>query len=97
MRKLSEYLGAMSMDAVGYFAMMRNDLRIPRIDKAPRHFSGGVDGLAFEDDQADSATGALLVIGGMGVRRCAVEVAERGEMGLENEAVAKLDLVDRKR
>ena len=51
-------------------------------------------GLALDDDQRDAAARALRVIGGEVVRRHAVEIAERGEVRLEDHAVAQLDRAD---
>ena len=75
----------------------RNDLRVPGIDEAPRHLAGRMDRLALEHDQADTAPCPLLVIGGVGIGRHAVEVAEGGEMRLEHEAVAQFHWADGKR
>ena len=97
MGQLAEDLGAMGMDAIGHPAVMGNDLRVPSIDETPRHLSRRVHRLALEDDEPDAAPGALLVIGGMGIGWRAVEIAECGEVRLEDEAVAQVDFADRER
>ena len=94
MGQLPEDLGAMRVNSLGNLAMMRNDLRIPAIDEAPRHLAGRVNRLALENDKPDATARALLVIGGMGIRRCSVSVAKCSKMWLEHEAVAKDDLAD---
>ena len=56
-----------------------------------------MNGLAFEDDQADTTARALLVIGDMGIRWLAIQSAKRGEVGLEDETIVKLNFADSKR
>ena len=56
-----------------------------------------MDRLALGDDQTDSAARALLVIGGQIVGRHPIQVAKRGEMRLEDGAVAQRDVPKRER
>ena len=92
MRQLAEDLGAVRVDGLGDLAKARNDRRVPCVDEAPGHLAGRMDRLAFEHDQPDAATGPLLMVGHMIVRRHAVEGAEGGEMRLKDEPIAKLDV-----
>jgi hypothetical protein len=55
-----------------------------------------MDGLTFKYDEANSASGALLVIGYMVFRRHPINGAESGKMGLEDNAVLQLDMFDAK-
>ena len=53
--------------------------------------------LAFEDDEANTAPGTFLVIGGVGVGRHAIDIAQGREMRLEHETVAQFHRSDGER
>ena len=92
--ELAENLGAMGMDDVGDSAVGWNDLGIPGIDETPRHLARRMDRLALEDDEADTAPGAFLMIGGVSIGRHAIQIAERREMRLKHETVAQFHRAD---
>src|SRR5579883_1520112 len=95
--ELTEYLCAMGVDAGCDRGETRDNDGIIGVNEPRRHFSGGMDGVTFGDDEPDPTAGSLLVIRGQIGGRHSLQAAKRREVRLEHHPITQYHAADRYR
>src|SRR5215204_3141127 len=97
MSQLTEDLRPVTVNAVGDLAIRRNRRGVPGPTEARAHLTGGMNCLASRNDQPDSATRPLAVVGNMVFAGLTSPQFECCEVGEHDKPVAEFDVQNPKR